>query len=887
MSSTRQGNLKDYQGNKIAPNTTAAAVLDEARNRGLSASLAELVERLALGFPAFSTVTAYAVGDRVFYDRKLWKFKTAHVAGDWNSSHVDEYSIKDLVDELKQGLLNGDTIPALAENLVSWNDRGNLSIEDTFGEQVQTTAGDNSIDSAAGAVFMGIVPKEAFYASALRASGFNLLHHASAVGAGYYFLVPALPFGSFGSAELPNGLLFTDGSHQNLTPTVRFKPLASGIPTSINDGVECPYTNSNGYRFYNPTGIGYIIVSGITYANTCAHIAWSRRYDEFIAPDNAGDAGSSVSLTAIINEIHNYGRMLRVGNSADRIERYSATQVRWTRACDRVVPSWTTTPDEVEAGQPQTYTHTANIPGMKPGSVVKCGELSLSVEGTTVSYTDENESASTDYVEYELATIVNGLETVDTQMAIEDWGLVYLDGVIGSADVTMRYAQGYPDTIAALVNGGIEKMLEPLKEDIIDNTEHIRALESDAFGQDLSYVDSKTGLPLLLRSTANSYVVRNAGVYRIPLVYGNGIDKGEVNAKAYTRQGSTYTADFVNHLGNAITSPYIEKNAGCAAESVALLWQTAQGMISNVTLVEGVDCKYLAFTVASVPTTNGTAVLCVKDANGDIMWSWAIWMTSDIIEPIAITNYTGVKYELMGVPFGAIWNDGRTKYVVPFFQWGRKDLLGYAAAYNSNSAMTLYDINGNTVSIGTYGVADDADAGGTVRSVANAIKMPDKFFLEYDAVKYNWNNLDWFNNFWNAAETTSSSLADDQATHIKTVYDPTPNGWSVPAGRFATGFTTTGSNTSTPEQFNVIGSFDAGWKFKKSAGDEDGVYFPASGYRYRTSGGLVGVGSYGYWWAFAPHSQTDARFLYFDSGYVYPLDSYYRAFGFGVWPVRE
>ena len=37
----------------------------------------------------FSTTKAYAVGDRVIYAGKLYRFKTAHPAGAWNSSHVD------------------------------------------------------------------------------------------------------------------------------------------------------------------------------------------------------------------------------------------------------------------------------------------------------------------------------------------------------------------------------------------------------------------------------------------------------------------------------------------------------------------------------------------------------------------------------------------------------------------------------------------------------------------------------------------------------------------------------------------------------------------------------------------------------------------------------
>lgn len=91
--------MKDYQGNKIAPNTCSAAVLDEARNQGLSASLRALVERNALGYPAFVEVNPHAVGDIVFYDRRLWKFKTQHAAGPWNPEHVDPWNIREGIEQ--------------------------------------------------------------------------------------------------------------------------------------------------------------------------------------------------------------------------------------------------------------------------------------------------------------------------------------------------------------------------------------------------------------------------------------------------------------------------------------------------------------------------------------------------------------------------------------------------------------------------------------------------------------------------------------------------------------------------------------------------------------------------------------------------------------------
>ena len=254
---------------------------------------------------------------------------------------------------------------------------------------------------------------------------------------------------------------------------------------------------------------------------------------------------------------------------------------------------------------------------------------------------------------------------------------------------------------------------------------------------DLSLYDC-FGVRSLLRNTANSYIVRAVGTYRIPLVYGNAIKNGMTNNPAFTRQGTTYTADFVNHLGNAITSPYIEENTGCTANAAGLLWQTAAGSINNISIYQGTDCNYIQFDALSIPDTNGLAVLYVTDSNDDIMWSWTIWLTKEVQPNITLTNYTEVKYEMMGLPFGAIWDAGKTHYVVPHYQWGRKDPMVPAAAYNSTSNMTVYDISGNTYTgFGTYGIDNDADEGGTVRSVANSIKMPNKFFLRYNSTTYN------------------------------------------------------------------------------------------------------------------------------------------------------
>lgn len=385
------------------------------------------------------------------------------------------------------------------------------------------------------------------------------------------------------------------------------------------------------------------------------------------------------------------------------------------------------------------------------------------------------------------------------------------------------------------------------------------------------------------RTTANSYIIRTAGTYKIPLVYGCGVVNGNANPAAYTRQGSDYTADFVNHLGNVPTSPYIEKNANCQPRSAALLWQTAIGMISSVSLVEEDDCHYIHLTVDSIPATNGLAIVVVKDASGRIMWGWNLWMTSDDVTAEEFTNNSGVTYKLMKENFGAIWNAARTIYYNPHFQWGRHYMM--APVNGSGSQCTLYDIEGNVYTgFGAFGTDADESAD---KTVANAIQNPNKFFTRHNSNNHNWNNLAWFNNFWNAAMTASSSLADDQDTVIKTIYDPCPPDYVMPSGRAFTGFTSTGSNSEDSTQFNVVGAFANGWKFKKNTNDTVGNFFPASGSRANGTGGLTGMGGHGRYWVCAPNSQASARFLYFSSGGVYPLYYNYRSSGFSVRPCRE
>ena len=365
----------------------------------------------------------------------------------YTKTEIDEKTT-DIQDQI-DALLDGSQPSKLADNLTSWAERGEIPQNNEWTDNIRTTAGAMSIDSSRTSRLLSVIPLSPFYAQSLRATGFNLLHGAQAAGSGYYFEVPALTFGMINTAEQNNGVLFTNQHGDNLRPTVYFKPLTEGVPQHANDGVVADYRDEGGYRFYLCSEPGYLIVSNITLADTCAHIAWSRRYNEFISPDSAEDAGSSLPLASLIHAIHDYDLMLR----AEMGEQYVYDELRanngnvnWFRRVERIQPEWTTA-DNGDG----TYTHTATIANMKANGIAECGSLALTVSGTTVAYTDNSSAPTGDYVLYQLSEPVSGIVEQDNAFSVEDWGLEILVDAQGDALITTQYYQSLPDAIAALL----------------------------------------------------------------------------------------------------------------------------------------------------------------------------------------------------------------------------------------------------------------------------------------------------------------------------------------------------------------------------------------------------------------------------------------------------
>jgi len=368
---------------------------------------------------------------------------------------------------------DGSKVAGLAADIASWRNT-NSKIVDTQTVPVFTAGGNESVNSNEDAKIISIAPGSLTAgAASLVSTGFNLLRNATQIGSGqvWYFLVPYLKFGTFGTADENNGVLFTGSDNGKLTPTVYWKALSDGVPSSATDGVAAGYTDSNGYRFYTtPAGhegeVGYFIVQA-TRSTTCAHVAWSGRYDEYIAVDNAGDAGASLALTSILNNLHSNGLMYNIGLVADSVS-FTATTAYWTKNCDRKQGSdltWTNTLQEDN----ETYLHTATIADMMDDSAVVCTNenINIVVSGKEVSYTDTNEAAiTTDYIYYQLATAATGTMAGTYYFVIEDWGVIYFTGVSGTVVSIIEYSQNIVDTLRKLATTGFNDAMSVIAESL-------------------------------------------------------------------------------------------------------------------------------------------------------------------------------------------------------------------------------------------------------------------------------------------------------------------------------------------------------------------------------------------------------------------------------------
>ena len=405
------------------------------------------------------------------------------------------------------------------------------------------------------------------------------------------------------------------------------------------------------------------------------------------------------------------------------------------------------------------------------------------------------------------------------------------------------------------------------------------------------------------RSTANCYVISAPGHYSIPLVYGNAITGGVANAHAYTSSASgTYVLQhFKDHAGVDIDNPWITLTNGGAntPDAAKIVWADEKGLVTNLSVTGNGENAFVKFDVPASAIKNGNAVIAVTKG-GTVVWSWHLWFApQDVLNTTPVTNFQNHTYNFTNETLGwkyTSWNG--TTYSSPrsvkvkveqtVGQAGGKQ-VGYITITQNNGSVrqgysTLYQFGRKDAFPGTNTTPDGSftQNGGNNMSIQNGIQHPETF--------YTWGGS-WYNNppsgysYYNlwSMENTITSWNDNAV--VKTIYDPSPAGFKMPASNAFTGFTTTGNYSSTPSEFNISGDWDNGWNFKGTGTNT--VYFPASGYRNDNDGSLNDVGYGGYYWSAVPNNTYYGCYLNFYQWYVYPRNFYYRSYGFSVRPVSE
>ena len=449
--------------------------------------------------------------------------------------------------------------------------------------------------------------------------------------------------------------------------------------------------------------------------------------------------------------------------------------------------------------------------------------------------------------------------------------------------------------ISSSENPVANKVIKKYIDDII-------SARRDVEIKDLSRYDI-FGMPNTGMTTANCYVVSETGTYKIPLVYGNAIKNGVNNESAYTATSNeSKVTDYVNYLNEKIVSPYIEVDTNTVSYGGVLIWEETNNMISDLEIINGENCRYLKFKVNNIPLLNSNALIGIEDNSHEIIWSWHIWVVSDIDElhPIKIKNRILVDgdvgssiYQIMPVNLGSVKIAGQTMDTSVYYQWGRKDPFPRANSLSENatSVETFGDVG---YSFGTFGSDNEDNINNTI---GNSIKHPNLFFLRYSST-----NLNWFAPVYNTVtvpeiittvpcnlwSSNSSTYNSENANSIKTIYDPCPVGWKVPPRDLFRGFTKKSGYVSNPDDFNVVGTYSNGWIFKKYYEDTVGTIFPANGFRSRSSSGSIkDVTLKGNYWTSSVYNQDTISILYFTDSIVYPSSTNYTTGGYSVRPILE
>lgn len=157
-------------------------------------------------------------------------------------------------------------------------------------------------------------------------------------------------------------------------------------------------------------------------------------------------------------------------------------------------------------------------------------------------------------------------------------------------------------------------------------------------------------------NTANCYIVNGPGWYSFPLVYGNAIKDGTANEAAYNDYGITDPQISGAQSAYVVwTDAYVPFDATTSrADFIAYGSEGHRSIEGDLSL--GIKDGQVVFHLPAEGIDQGNLVIGVKNASGQTLWSWHIWVTdyapgtSDI--PVIDPENSASQYYFMQRPLG-------------------------------------------------------------------------------------------------------------------------------------------------------------------------------------------------------------------------------------------
>lgn len=335
-------------------------------------------------------------------------------------------------------------------------------------------------------------------------------------------------------------------------------------------------------------------------------------------------------------------------------------------------------------------------------------------------------------------------------------------------------------------------------------------------------------------SSANCYIISQSGSYCFPVVRGNAssdwLDKTTESEVLWESFGTN-----------------VEPNVG--------------DIIKSVNFNEG----YISFDTAN-SFKEGNAVIAAKDASGNIIWSWHIWLTD---EPQGQEYYNNAG-TMMDRNLGATsTTPGDVGTLGLLYQWGRKDpFLGSSSIVNCTNAKSTITWPSS--------VSSDPSTGTISYSIANPTTFIEK----------NWENYEWY---YPGAESINNILWT-RSDKSKSIYDPCPPGWRVPdGGTDGVWSKALGSSTSIKHTYDIS---NMGMNFSGKFGTASIIWYPGTACRNGEDGDLYNDGEDGMngeYWAVPSDSDDDifGSLLFTDTGRVYTDNGGSSANGRPIRCVKE